>query len=230
MNNKSLLTVLMFALAAAPIIYLGMSYDLLPAQVPTHYNIRMEPDNYSSKSSLWVLNGMLSLVSFGVYLLLDNIHLVDPKRANAEVTNQFRKLGIMLVVIFCAINFIILVKTVHPEMTLADRLLLPSLGVLFAGLGNYMYNVKPNYFVGIRVPWTLHSEYNWRKTHRLAGILWFAGGLVIIFIGLFLPFELGNKIFNGIIAILILIPVGYSFYLFRQEKNNPRNDETEKRY
>ena len=34
--------------------------------------------------------------------------------------------------------------------------------------------------MGIRLPWTLHSADNWNRTHRLAGVLWVAGGLLFI--------------------------------------------------
>ena len=34
------------------------------------------------------------------------------------------------------------------------------LGTLYIVLGNYLPTVKPNYTVGIRVPWTLNDQYN----------------------------------------------------------------------
>ena len=35
-----------------------------------------------------------------------------------------------------------------------------------------------NYTVGIKLPWTLNSEENWNRTHRMAGKLWILAGLV----------------------------------------------------
>lgn len=59
-------------------------------------------------------------------------------------------------------------------------MIFPLIGLLFVFLGNVMYSLKPNYFAGIRVPWTLDSDDNWKATHRVAGIVWFAGGLLFL--------------------------------------------------
>ena len=49
--------------------------------------------------------------------------------------------------------------------------LLPLTGLLFMFIGNLMYSIKPNYFAGIRLPWTLSSDDNWRATHKVGGIV-----------------------------------------------------------
>ena len=54
------------------------------------------------------------------------------------------------------------------------------LGLIFVIMGNYMPKLKVNHTVGIRLPWTLQSEDNWHKTHRLAGKLWVLGGLILL--------------------------------------------------
>ena len=43
-----------------------------------------------------------------------------------------------------------------------------------------MPKLKVNHTVGIRLPWTLQSEDNWHKTHRLVGKLWVLGGLILL--------------------------------------------------
>ena len=91
-------------------------------------------------------------------------------------------------------------------------------GALFIFLGNYMQAVKPNYFIGIRTPWTLENETVWRKTHALGGRLYFIAGLLIMI----LPFILTNTIFYPVfIAIAVtasVSPIIYSYITFRQEK------------
>jgi uncharacterized membrane protein len=42
-----------------------------------------------------------------------------------------------------------------------------------------MKNVKPNYFFGIRTPWTLESEDNWKQTHHLASKIWVWGNILL---------------------------------------------------
>ena len=55
-----------------------------------------------------------------------------------------------------------------------------SILVLFAILGNYLPNLRPNYFIGIRTPWMLESPQTWRATHRLGGRLMFFGALLLL--------------------------------------------------
>ena len=37
-----------------------------------------------------------------------------------------------------------------------------ALAFLITMLGNYLQNVKPNYFIGFRTPWMLESEEVWK--------------------------------------------------------------------
>jgi len=70
--------------------------------------------------------------------------------------------------------------------------------------------------MGIKLPWTLNSEENWNKTHRFAGKLWVAGGVVTMataFLGIF-------WIFIGIIALMVIVPTVYSYLYYRRHKEN----------
>ena len=79
-----------------------------------------------------------------------------------------------------------------------------------------MNNVKPNYFVGIRTPWTLESEVVWRKTHQLAARIWLPGGILLAILGWVLPEAAAHITFVAAIAVLVIVPVVYSYILFRQ--------------
>ena len=52
-------------------------------------------------------------------------------------------------------------------------------------IGNLLPRARPNWFVGIRTPWTLSSDRVWEKTHRFGGRLFVADGLVIAIASLF---------------------------------------------
>lgn len=47
-----------------------------------------------------------------------------------------------------------------------DRILLSACLIFFAILGNYLTALRPNYFIGIRTPWTLENADTWRAPHR----------------------------------------------------------------
>lgn len=90
------------------------------------------------------------------------------------------------------------------------------LGLIFVIMGNYMPKLKVNHTVGIRLPWTLHSEDNWHKTHRLAGKLWVLGGLILL-LEAGLQFAL-SYVLVLVILTIVLIPVMYSYQLSRKNR------------
>jgi len=85
-------------------------------------------------------------------------------------------------------------------------------------LGNFLNNVKPNYFIGFRTPWTLENEDNWRKTHHLGSKLWFFGGMLMIILILIISASYSHIVMLTGLIPLTIIPLAYSYYLFRQTK------------
>ena len=94
------------------------------------------------------------------------------------------------------------------------------MGVLFIILRNYFKTLKPNYFIGIRTPWTLKNDKVWKATHILTGKIWLIGGLLVVFIGLILNEELNLILFLIITVLIIFIPVVYSYLEFMKEKKH----------
>ena len=90
------------------------------------------------------------------------------------------------------------------------------LGLIFVIMGNYMPKLKVNHTVGIRLPWTLQSEDNWHKTHRLAGKLWVLGGLILL-LEAGLQFALSYVLVLAILVI-VFIPMVYSYQLSRKNR------------
>jgi uncharacterized membrane protein len=223
MHKKSTLqNFLVFLIALAPLAYLAISWSQIPGRIPMHYNIHMEPDRMGNKSELWISSGFLAGVSLLVFLLLKNINRIDPKRIADSSTASFARLGLVLTCFLAALNFLIIFSS-STHIHILPRLLLPVLGLLFAFIGNYFHSLKPNYFAGFRLPWTLSSESNWKKTHLLAGKLWFWGGLFLALATLFLPPMGGFILLMAGVFIMVVIPVVYSFRIFRAERDENLN-------
>ncbi|WP_431242669.1 SdpI family protein [Flavobacterium sp. P21] len=89
-------------------------------------------------------------------------------------------------------------------------------GLLIMVLGNYFKVIQPNYFIGIRTPWTLENKEVWKATHTFAGKLWFFGGFFIVLGGILFSGFIFAKAFVGIGITLALVPVVYSFFKFKQ--------------
>ena len=85
-------------------------------------------------------------------------------------------------------------------------------GLVLTVVGNYMPKCKQNYTIGIKIPWTLHSEENWNRTHRFAGRLWVVCGLGIMVTG----FLGGFWYAMSLVLLMVLAPFLYSYLLHRR--------------
>ncbi|HXB44896.1 MAG TPA: SdpI family protein [Puia sp.] len=209
-----------FLIVLVPIGYLAYNYASLPEIVPTHFGIDGKANGFSPKKNLWFVVILLSAISIGVYFLINNISRIDPKKTAKLSAAAFKKISIALVILICASNILIVYSSIHRSLVV-NKLLFPFLGLFFIYIGNLMHSIKPNYFVGIRVPWTLENEDNWRATHQFGGKLWFIGGIIITICTLWLPLQPGTIIFICGIALLAIIPVIYSYIYFKNHKGLP---------
>lgn len=202
-----------------PAIYLLTIYSSLPQTMALHYDFHGNADQYGSKKEFLTGPFILIGISGLVYLLLRFLKSIDPKKQVRYGEDTFNKLALGIIVFLAALNIGIIYAAAHHGFK-ADKLIFPIMGLLFAFVGNIMNSIKPNYFAGVRTPWTLENDENWRATHRLAGKLWFIGGLAITVLVLFLPGVSGKIIFMSILAVMVFIPVIYSYVYFRKHNFN----------
>ena len=99
---------------------------------------------------------------------------------------------------------------------LIHRFLPIAIFFLFMLIGNYMGNIRPNYFVGIKVLWTLNRDVVWVRTHKMAGKLWFWASLA----GIVLYFIVGNILWVMIplLVIMVVVPIVYSYVIYQKLK------------
>ena len=187
-------------------------YHRLPAQIPMHWNIAGEVNGYGSR-----FEGAfaLPLLNVAILLLLVWLPAIDPRRKSYAQFKRFYRLFQWVMVIFLlGMQGLILAWALGYRLSVALYVKL-ALGFLFMVLGNYLGEVRPNWFMGIRTPWTLENEEVWVKTHHLAGPLMFGVGvlfLVLAFINHVFAFWL---IIAGVMAAA-LVPVVYSYWLHQK--------------
>ncbi|MES2813147.1 MAG: SdpI family protein [Bacteroidota bacterium] len=200
------------SVAILPFIYLTFIWNQLPAKVPMHMQLNGEVDRWGNKSELIF---MIFMLTGFTYLLLRYLPKIDPKQKIQNMGKKFDSLRLMLT-IFLSVLAIYILYTIQHQNT-KPTLIFPLVGLLIAFLGNYMKTVKPNYFMGIRTPWTLENETVWKKTHLLGGKLWFVGGLLMT-LTFFLEPQLQFYTFMSIVAVISIIPMIYSYMEFKKTK------------
>lgn len=210
MNLKKELPLLV--LVAIPFIYLGVIWNQLPDSVPMHWNIQGEIDRYGPKSQVWILPAITSGL---IYLILLVVPVIDPKKKIAQMGRKYDQLKFALVASMSALACVIIYMIQQGEGAGTTPILV-IVGLLIAVLGNYMKTVQPNYFIGIRTPWTLEHPEVWEKTHRLGGKIWFAGGILMIVLAFLTGSQWQLYLILGLPIILAVIPLVYSYQEYRR--------------
>jgi len=217
MKRSSITSVAAIIVWLLPIVYFIKIYTNLPESVPMHFGLDGKPDRYGNKTEMiWMLL-LLSAISIAVYFLIKYLPKIDPKKTAGYSAETFKKISFALIIFLSGIQFFVINSSETGSFKL-DKMLFPFMGLFFAYLGNLMHSIKPNYFVGIRTPWTLEDPDTWRATHQLGGKMWFAGGIIITIATLFSPAKPGFIIFITCILIMALVPVIYSYFYYVKNK------------
>ena len=207
MKNKKML-IWTSLVCLIPLIVGAAVYSRLPETMATHWNLSGEPDGWSSRAfAVFGLPGILLAVN----LFLPFALKADPKRENMSDKLVLISLWtIPLVSLLCC--GLTLARGLGYEVRV-ERWVPVFMGVLFIVIGNYLPKTKQSYTMGIKLPWTLASEENWNRTHRLAGFLWVIGGALFILMS-FIGWSLAA--FLIILAMMVLVPMVYSYLLYRK--------------
>jgi uncharacterized membrane protein len=195
-----------------PFIYLAFIWNTLPNKVPTHWNYKGEVDDWGNKFSLI---GLLFILPVLTYILLLVIPKIDPKKRIALMGRKFYQLKFFLILCMSLLALHIIFITKNQSFSGPDLSYI-LIGVLLMVLGNYFKVIQPNYFIGIRTPWTLENNEVWKLTHTFAGKLWFIGGLLIVLGGLIFENNSFSIAFICLVIILAIVPMVYSFIKFKE--------------
>jgi uncharacterized membrane protein len=144
---------------------------------------------------------------------------IDPKGENyARFSQAYWLIANTLALFLGMVHVVVLV---HAMGTPVDINLAIGLGVglLLMVIGNYLGKVQPNWFLGVRTPWTLASEQVWRKTNRTAGWLFVLAGMVIA-VCAFIPSIPTTAVMGVAVGLAALIPVVQSYLLWRTERRH----------
>ena len=208
MIKKNLKTLIITSIVILLPILAGIFlWNQLPDPMPSHWNASGEIDGWSSKP--FAVFGLPLILLAAQWLCMLGT-AADPKKNNHPEKIMHLVLWIipvMSVVMHTVVYLIALGYGVRMEMVVPVLI-----GVIFTIIGNYMPKCKQNYTIGIKIPWTLDNEENWNKTHRFAGFLWTACGVLIMLTG----FIGGVWVFLPITFLMVLAPIIYSYILHKK--------------
>ncbi len=213
--NKYLKESLLWLMMLLPMVYLANVWNVLPEQVPTHFGFDGKANDWSSKKSLiYLIPGL----QFSIYLLMLLIPAIDPKKKIEQMGDKYFNFRLILTIFLSLLSTYIVYASKVGNIK-NPNLLFALIGVMFAMLGNYFQTLRPNYFIGIRTPWTLENENVWKSTHRLGGKIWMIGGIIIAILSFNITDnQMFSIIFSTTLFILAVIPIFYSYWAFKNDK------------
>ncbi len=202
-------------LLAAMFVLAAVTWSTAPAQIPVHWGLKGNVDRYAGRLEGLLLQPVLAAFVYALMLVLPKI---DPGRANyARFSGAYYAIRASALAVMALIYGVIhlVIRGYAIDMPRTVGLLVG--GILFV-LGNLLGKIRPNWFVGVRTPWTLSSKLSWTHTHRVAGWVFIFGGIAVMAAGIFQTvFAVGVAavVMGGGIAGTVI----YSYLVWRRDPN-----------
>jgi uncharacterized membrane protein len=198
---------------AAMFVVAALLWSGAPDRIPVHWNLSGDVDGYGGKFAGLLL---LPLVALGVYAFLLVLPRFDPGKANYPgFAGAYTAIRISLLGLFVFVDAMTIGAMKNWPMDVA-RLAPIALGVLTIVLGAVMGKIRPNWFVGVRTPWTLSSKVAWVRTHRAAGWIFMLTGIAAVGAGLVNGRAALWTLMVGVIGGALALVV-YSYLLWRSD-------------
>lgn len=93
-------------------------------------------------------------------------------------------------------------------------------------MGNVLGKTERNFMIGIRLPWTIDTDANWRATHRLCGRLMVISGALLLLISWFFT-SLALLLLLALNPLLIASVYSIIYYYSYERNQHPSDQENE---
>lgn len=205
-----------FIIIAAAFLLTIATYNKLPDLVPIHWNAAGKITDYGPKAFGAFLSPVLMFFTWSGMKYLPKI---DPKKENYEQFKRSYSIITNLFLIFFLILHVFILGAALGYNIPIEKVIPLSVGFLFIVIGNYLPKTKSNYFIGIKTPWTLSSDYSWKKTHRLGGKSFVIAGILMIISSLLLKGTGQVVVFCIAVCIAAVVPAVASYFYSKEETN-----------
>ena len=212
MSTKNTLIISIILIIIASIAGM-LAWNQLPEQVASHWGANDQVNGTMSRFWGVFLMPLITVVMLVLFLFLPGI---DPMKANIQQFRETFNTFITLMIAFMIyIHGLTLAWNLGYTNFRMSSAMLPAMGLLFIFSGVLISKAKRNFFIGIRTPWTLSSDFVWNETHRLGGKLFIGAGAFALLGGLFPNYA----VWFILIPVLgaSLFSVLYSYFLYRKE-------------
>lgn len=185
-------------------------YPMLPSTIPIHWDYRWVANSFAPKEKAVFL---LPFFALGMLVLFQFLPKLDPKKDNyPKFAKAWEAFQISILIFFAYAYFLSILVNIYPlDM---QKYLMLGIWLLFVVLWNYMWKIRRNYFVWIRLPWTIENEEVWNKTHRF-GWKMFMVSWVLFILDAFLKAKPG-LVLIALLILSVFVPLVYSYIIYKK--------------
>lgn len=192
----------------------ALLWSSLPDRIPTHFGIDGAADDFSSKAFGVAILPAVAVVLFVVLRVAPRFF--SPSWRERAAASPLSLVTTVVTGLMVGLHAVCLWAAMHPGAPASTPLAI-VLGLFWVALSLVLPRVRRNPFVGFRTAWTMSSDENWARTHRFAGLVGVAAGVVVIAAGLAGSFPAAI----AAIAVGAIAPAAYSFILSRRLPTQP---------
>ncbi|MBU5689655.1 MAG: SdpI family protein [Candidatus Aenigmatarchaeota archaeon] len=186
-------------------------YTYIPDIIESHWDLNGNVNGYMKKASGLLLIPIIMIFSTMMFFTLPKI---DPLKENIK---KFRNYYYWFIIIFCLFMLIIQLHLIlwNVGFKINPKIIISfCCSALFFYVGILLGKTKRNWFIGIRTPWTLSSDYVWEKTNKLGGMIF---KMLSILCLISILFEEYYILFVPIIISAIFLVI-YSYFVYKKSK------------
>jgi uncharacterized membrane protein len=208
MNRHHLIASAVLILAAT--VLTTLCWPSLADTIPIHWNAHGEVDGHGPRWIVWLTGpGAMALA------LLTGAALpyLSPKGYGIDAFRSTAGYIMTLVVGMVGLIHALFLASILNDSFDVSRAIPAGICLVLAVIGNAMGKVRRNFYIGIRMPWTLANERVWHATHRMAARLMVGAGvlgLLAVLLGAPGPAAI------GLVVVAALVPVLYSLLLYKR--------------
>lgn len=207
--------IVFYGLMFLPLIIALIALQFLPEQIPAHYGLNNQVTRWGSKYEALIIP--IVTVVLGYFFL--GIAKIAAKREENGNNNENVCIvaGIVTLIIFNTMTGYALytgfnkIENLSTNKFDVNQLLFGILGIAMIIIGNIMPKLRMNAVTGLKTRWGMKNEATWKKSQRFGGISYIIGGIAIVVICFFVKGIYCFLSALGVIAILLVIDVFYTY-------------------
>ena len=188
-------------------------YPRLPDRVPTHWDIHDRVNGYGPS---WMATFLMPVMLLALWGLMRFLPRIDPRRANyAKMQGVYDLVVNVMLTLIAVLHFVVLGAASGVPISIA-RVVPAIVGVALIVIGRLLPLAQPNWWFGIRTPWTLSNDRVWARTHRVGGYVMMTIGVLAI-VASILGMTIASAAVGIVAGALGLGLIAYSYFAWKQE-------------